>query len=129
MQLRRNSDLPTCDAATITILLTFGSLNASIGSLRYGVRAVRHGPASAELSGDSFRYFSAHSATVRSSGGAKFLTAGAMAAFSLLVAVCLDLFKILPTLAIAHALLIRCGIVLIIRKFVQNDVHLLLDAF
>ena len=42
----------------------FGSLAG-----RYGVRAVLHGPASADVSGDNLRCLSAHSATVKSSGG------------------------------------------------------------
>jgi len=82
MQFRRNSDLPTCEAATMTMFVTFGSLKAFIGSSRYGVREVLHGPASAEVSGESRRWRSAHSATVRSSGGAKARMAGAIALFS-----------------------------------------------
>ena len=69
MQLLMNSDLPTWEAATITMRRTLGSTNASIGSLRYGVRLVFHGPGSAEDSEDRRRFFSAHSETVRSSGG------------------------------------------------------------
>ena len=114
MQFKRNSDLPTCEAATITMLETFGSLNAFIGSSRYGVLEVLHGPASAALSGESRRYFSAHSETVNSSGGAKFFTAEAIAAFSLLVAFFGAFFKIFP-LTVSDALLVRFRVVLIIR--------------
>lgn len=69
------------------MLETRGSQNASIGSFKYGVLDVLHGPASAAFSGESRRNRSAHSETVKSSGGAKFLTAEAIAALSLFVAV------------------------------------------
>ncbi len=75
MAFNSNSDFPIWLADTSTILSTFGSVKASIGSLRYGVLEVRHGPASAELSEDSRLYLSAHCDKVRFSGGLKFLTA------------------------------------------------------
>ncbi len=114
MQFKRNSDLPTCEAATMTMLDTFGSLKAFIGSSRYGVLEVLHGPASAAFSGESRLYFSAHSETVNSSGGAKFFTADAITAFSLLVAVFDVFFKIFP-LAVSDAIPIHVGVISIIR--------------
>lgn len=123
MQFSKNSDLPTCEAATITMFVTFGSLKAFIGSSRYGVLEVRHGPASAAFSGESLRNFSAHSDTVSSSGGAKFLTAGAMAAFSLFIAVFVPFFKIF-SLPIPNAFFVGIGIVLVIRQLVQYRVNL-----
>lgn len=117
-----NSVLPTCDAATITMLVTLGSRNADIGSTRYGVLEVRQGPASAAFSGDRRRCFSAHSDTVKLSGGAKFFMAGAMAAFSLLFAD-LVLFKILA-LSVADALFVGVRVVFISCQLPQNVLHL-----
>ena len=102
-------------------------LNASIGSRRYGVRDVRHGPASAEVSGDKRRCLSAHSATVSSSGGLKFWTAGAMAALSCLAAFLVVGFiceRVAPAFAIPYPPLYTSGVVLVARELVQDFVTL-----
>lgn len=91
------------------------------------MREVRHGPASAEVSGDRRRCLSAHSATVRSSGGLKFWTAGAMAALSFLAAFLVVGFiyeRFAPAFAIPYPPLINFGIVLIARELVQDFVTL-----
>jgi len=62
------SVLPTCELATTNIFLTPSSVKASMISFRYGVLDVFHFPASAEFSGDSTLYLSAHSETVIFSG-------------------------------------------------------------
>ena len=69
MQFKMNSDLPTWEDATMVSRRTRGSEKASIGSTRYGVLALRQGPASALLSRDRTLYCSAHWLTVRSAGG------------------------------------------------------------
>jgi len=51
-------------------------------SRKYGVRAVRQGPGSAELSGDSRRFLSAHCDTVKFSGGRIPATAFATTTFN-----------------------------------------------
>lgn len=94
------------------MLETRGSQNASIGSFKYGVLDVLHGPASAAFSGESRRNRSAHSETVKSSGGAKFLTAEAIAALSLFVAVRVFV-KVFP-LPVPNSFFICFGTILIV---------------
>jgi hypothetical protein len=52
-----------------TIFLIAGSVTASMISLRYGTRDVRHLPGSAELSGDKYLSRSAQALTVNCLGG------------------------------------------------------------
>ena len=104
-------------------------MNASIGSRRYGVREVRHGPDSAEFSGDRRRCLSAHSATVRSSGGLKLRMAGAMAALSfavdfLVVGFISGHYDVAPAFTIPHPPLIYRRIVVVVCELVQNFVAL-----
>lgn len=91
------------------------------------MRDVRHGPASAEVSGDKRRCLSAHSATVSSSGGLKFWTAGAMAALSFFAAFLVVGFiceHVAPSFAIPYPPPIYFGIVLVARELVQDFVAL-----
>ena len=53
----------------MTVRLTFGSVNVSMISTRYGVRSFLQAPVSADASADSRRFRSAHWETVRSAGG------------------------------------------------------------
>src|SRR5699024_10470618 len=126
MMLSSSSDLPTCDAATMTILCTFGSVKARMGSSRYGVRLVRHGPASAELSGERRRCLSAHSSTVRLSGGAKRLIAPEMAALSFAAAflVVRVIGELAPSLPIPYPPRIDLGIVFIAGQLLEDLVDL-----
>ncbi len=114
----------------MTILCTFGSVKARMGSSRYGVRLVRHGPASAELSGERRRCLSAHSSTVRLSGGAKRLTAPAMAVLSfaaafLVVRVIGELLA--PAFPIPYSPGVHLGIVFIAGQLRQDLVDLCAD--
>ena len=112
-----NSVFPTWEAATITILETRGSVKARIGSSRYGVRAVRHCPASAAFSVDNTRYLSAHSETEISSGGAKCLTIDANKASSLLAAVSSivrRIFSTFPALPLTDALFVCFCVIFIV---------------
>lgn len=91
------------------------------------MRDVRHGPASADVSGDRRRCLSAHSATVRSSGGLKFRTGEAMAALSFLAAFLVVGFIcecFTPAFAIPYPPLINFGIVVIARELIQDFVTL-----
>ena len=123
--LSSSSDLPTWEAATMTIFLTFGSVNAFIGSARYGVLLVLHGPASAEFSGERRRYLSAHSSTVRFSGGLKCATSGAIAALRAAAAFLVVLLigdHLAPAFSVAHALRVGVRVVLILRELLQDRV-------
>ena len=119
MAFNSNSDLPTWEDATMTMLRTFGSLNASIGSLRYGVLEVRHGPGSDALGG-SQRYLSAHSESVRFSGGFMPLRARLIArlsfaaSFSLVIVITES--RSFPIFPFPDALLVFSRIVLIPRQ-------------
>ena len=62
------SVLPSCAPKQRTIFSMSGSVNLSIGSLRYGVRFVRHLPGSADTLVSTLK-LSAHSETVYRSGG------------------------------------------------------------
>lgn len=62
------SVLPICAPKHNEMLSMRGSVNLSIGSFRYGVRAVRHRPGSADILVSTL-YLSAHSETVYRSGG------------------------------------------------------------
>lgn len=105
---------------------------ASIGSLRYGVRFVLHGPASAELSGDSRRYLSAHSETVRFSGGLKpsqifwkHFSVLLFISIIRLIALWEQIYR--PALSFTDVGFVFIRIVLVIREFYQNLIALLSD--
>ena len=87
------------------------------------MRDVRHGPASAEVSGDRRRCLSAHSATVSSSGGLKLRIAGAMAAlrrFAAFLVVRLISDRIAPAFAIPYPPPIYFGIIFVVGEFIQD---------
>ncbi len=130
MQFSSNSDLPTCDEATMTILRIFGSVKAFIGSRRYGVRLVRHCPGSAALRGN-LRYLSAHSVTVKSSGG--FIPARTLATTELRRSV-LELFIVIrpicfPILPGSYPFLVFFRVVAIARQLVHNRIYFSADDF
>ena len=116
----------------MTMFRILGSVMASIGSLRYGVRFVLHGPASAELSGDNRRYLSAHSETVRFSGGLKPLKI-LWKHFSVLLFInIIRLFALWeqicrPSLAFADVGFIFIRSILVMREFYQELIALLTD--
>ena len=110
----------------MTICLTLGSVKASIGSLRYRVREVRHSPGSALLSEESFLCFSAHSVTVRFSGGFMPEMAFEIAAFNLdsLIFVVIFTLNRFELIALPDAFLVFRGVITVSSKLVHDFIHL-----
>ena len=116
----------------MTMFRTLGSVIASIGSFRYGVRFVLQGPASAALSGESRLYLSAHSETVRFSGGLKpryiFRKQFSVFLFTEITVFVIQWQKIRrPPFTFPDVCFVLFRIIFVISEFRQNLIALLTD--